>query len=545
MITRVGWHGLSRDEESRAYLQARLTVLSKLAFWSFLVVIGGMLILYARYRHIEPDDNNDIYKMATVGLIILAIIWRGFLVRRQLKLEWLYAIDLFYALGTGIIFGGASYIAWELNSSAFANMLWSCFMVFLRAIVVPSTGKRTAIAGVLLFLPINLAALGLALYRNKHLEIPADAYVSSALVISAAVIVLATIGSRTIYGLRKQVSAAMRLGQYTLDRKIGEGGNGSVYRAHHAMLRRPTAIKLIQPEKAGAQTLDRFEREVQHMSQLTHWNTVAVYDYGRSPEGVFYYAMEYLDGIDLENLVIEFGPQPPARVISIMTQVCAALGEAHRRGIIHRDVKPANIILCERGDVPDVAKVVDFGLAKAFAADSPNLTDSSTGETGGKNILGTPAYIAPEAITDPESIGPSVDLYALGAVGYFLLTGRRVFEGKTAVDLCVQHVTAQPKPMSEMTKNPIPPRLEEIILQCLAKKPEQRPESATALARLLEDVHSPRPTSTLEGWSDADAAHWWIQFRSQSRPLGASASTLTITVDLGDRTDAQPPLDRV
>jgi serine/threonine-protein kinase len=532
-ITRVGWHGPGRDEESRAYLQSRLTVLSKLTFWSFVVLLGGMVLLYETNPQIEPRDNNEIYLIATIGLVIEAIIWRGFLVRRQLKLEWLYAIDLFYALSTGLIFGAASFIAWDLQASAFANMLWSCFMVFLRAIVVPSTAKRTAVAGVLLFLPLNLAALGLALWHPEKIELPGDAYVESALVISTAVIVLVSIGSQIIYGLRKQVSAAMRLGSYTLDRKIGEGGNGSVYRAHHAMLRRPTAVKLVHPEKAGAETLDRFEREVQHMSQLTHWNTVAVYDYGRSPEGIFYYAMEYLDGIDLENLVIEFGPQPAARVISIMTQVCAALGEAHRRGIIHRDVKPANIILCERGDVPDVAKVVDFGLAKAFAADDPNLSDA-TGESTSKNILGTPAYIAPEAITDPEKIGPSVDLYALGAVAYFLLTGRRVFDGKTAVDLCVQHVTRTPKPPSEMTKKPIPKRLEEIILQCLAKKPEQRPESAAALAALLKSVPE------AEGWSEADAAQWWVKFRNQQRPLGSSASTLSITVDLGDRDDIDP-----
>ncbi|HUS30206.1 MAG TPA: hypothetical protein VMZ53_16980, partial [Kofleriaceae bacterium] len=248
MITRVGWHGSARDEESRAYLQARLTVLSKLAFWSFIALLGGMKVLYWRYPLIEPVDNNLIYLIATVGLVIEAIIWRGFLVRRQLRLEWLYAIDLFYALATGIIFGASTFIASDLQSSAFANMLWSCFMIFLRAIVVPSTGRRTAIAGVLLFLPLNLAGVGQALWRNKHIELPADAYVGSALVISCAVIVLVTIGSNVIYGLRKQASAAMRLGQYTLDRKIGEGGNGAVYRAHHAMLRRPTAIKLVHPD---------------------------------------------------------------------------------------------------------------------------------------------------------------------------------------------------------------------------------------------------------------------------------------------------------
>lgn len=511
MISRAGWHG--RDEESRAYLQARLTLLSKLAFWSFIILVGGMIALYAQYPHIQPKYNSRIYMIATAGLICEAIIWRGLLVRRQLDLKSLIAIDMFYAFASGAIFGGATAIAYDFGPSAEANAMWAVFMVFLRTIVIPSTGKRTAITGALTLVPLVIGRILVSGYQ----PLPALAYISSSIIVSAVVILLASIGSDVLYGLRRKVSEATRLGQYTLDRKIGEGGNGSVYRAHHAMLRRPTAIKLIQPEKTGADTLDRFEREVQHMSQLTHWNTVAVYDYGRSPDGVFYYAMEYLDGIDLENLVIDFGVQPAGRVISILTQMCAALGEAHRRGIIHRDIKPANVILCERGDVPDVAKVVDFGLAKEV---DKNIGDSKT-------ILGTPAYIAPEAVTDPDKIGPAVDLYAVGCVGYYLLTGRRVFEGKTSVDLCVQHVTATPKPPSTLTTNPIPAELEAIILRCLAKQPEQRPEDANALAKLLRQVpHT---------WTDEDAVRWWQKFREQDRPLGASASTLTITVDLGDR----------
>ncbi len=514
----VAWQGSARDEESRAFLQSRLTVLSKLMFWSFVVLLGGMVALYRQYPSIEPRDNDRIYMIGTAGVFVLGVIWRGFLLRRELRLEVLIAIDLFYAAATGSIFAGASYIAWELHSSAFANLLWSCFMVFLRCIVVPSTGRRTAIAGVLTFVPILVGAVGLALTTTQ--ELPPVAYVSSAALISGVVVLLATIGSRILYGLRKQVSAAMRLGQYTIDRKIGEGGNGTVYRAHHAMLRRPTAIKLIQPAKAGAENVDRFEREVQHMSQLTHWNNVAIFDYGRSPEGYFYYAMEYLDGIDLENLVVDFGPQPADRVIGILVQVCAALGEAHRRGIIHRDIKPANILLCERGDVPDVAKVVDYGLAKEI--------DSHGGDTG-RNILGTPAYIAPEAVTDPSTISPAADLYALGAVGYFLLTGRRVFEAKTNVDLCIQHVTATPRPMSAMTTRRIPAALEAVILRCLAKKPEERPESATALATLL------REAAPDADWSDDEAKRWWVDFRRKERPHGPTAPTQTITVDLESR----------
>jgi serine/threonine-protein kinase len=313
----------------------------------------------------------------------------------------------------------------------------------------------------------------------------------------------------------------MQLGQYTLDRKIGEGGNGAVYRARHALLRRPTAVKLLLPDKVGAENLDRFEREVQHMSQLTHPNTVAVFDYGRSPDGVLYYAMEYLGGVDLENLVRLHGPQPSSRVIDILVQVCGALQEAHEAGIIHRDIKPANIILCERGGVADVAKVVDFGLVKEITRDT---------SASAQIILGTPAYVAPEAVTDPASIGPAADLYALGAVGYFLLTGRRVFEGKTAVELCIQHVTQPPRRPTEVAKILLPKELEDLILRCLAKNPGDRFESASQLAEALEAI--PRAPD----WDRADARRWWREFRArQEVPPSAAAPTLTITVDLGDR----------
>jgi serine/threonine-protein kinase len=522
--TRRTWRGAD-DEESRAQLQSRLTVLSRLMFWSFAVLLGGMVSLYRQYPRLEPAQNDRIYLIAGIGVLILAVVWRGFLVRRELTLSTLYAIDQLYALGTGTIFASAAYLAWDFRVSAWANLLWSCFTMFLRTIVLPSTGRRTAVAGTLLFTPMVLAAIGLSSKGTP--ELPAPAYIGGMVMIATVVILLSTIGSRLIYGLRRQVSAAMRLGQYTLDSKIGEGGNGAVYRAHHALLRRPTAIKLMLPDRVGAETIDRFEREVQAMSQLTHWNTVAVYDYGRNSDGFFYYAMEYLDGIDLENLVIDFGPQPADRVISILGQVCNALNEAHRRNIIHRDIKPANIILCERGDVPDVAKVVDFGLAKEIDATDGDAT---------RSILGTPAYIAPEAVTDPASIGPSADLYALGAVGYFLLTGRRVFEAKTNVDLCIQHVTATPKPPSTMTKNAIPPELESLILRCLAKSPAARPASAAELGKLLRGVPSAR------AWSDESAVQWWSDFRRLPRPASAGAPTRTITVDVAAR-DPEP--DRV
>jgi len=257
------------------------------------------------------------------------------------------------------------------------------------------------------------------------------------------------------------------------------------------------------------------------MSQLTHANTVAVYDYGRSPDGVFYYVMEYLDGIDLEQLVQRFGAQPADRVVPILIQVCGALAEAHRRGLVHRDIKPANIILSERGDVPDVAKVVDFGLVKELAGGA----DSQSA----RGIMGTPSYVAPETITDPDAIDPSVDLYALGAVGYYLVTGKRVFEGKTSVEICVQHVTATPIPPSRHVT--VPQELEDILLRCLAKKPADRPWGAVQLAAQLRAV----PIG--DAWTDDKALAWWREFRvvmAKEAKL-TEDSTRSITVDLGDR----------
>jgi eukaryotic-like serine/threonine-protein kinase len=518
MVTaRAGWMAVGQDEESRAYLQERLVLLSKLTFWSFIVLLASMVGLYAKYPRVAPVDNNDIYVIATIGLVVQAVIWRGFLVRRQLSLKVLYGIDWFYAAASGSIFASAAYISWDRAMSQMVNLIWAILVVFLRTIVIPSTGKRSAIAGTLMFIPFLVSALALAFTSEQ--ELPPDAYFMSALMVSVTVIVLSTIGSRVIYGLRRQAQTAMRLGQYTLDSKIGEGGNGSVYRAHHALLRRETAIKLMLPDRIGAETVDRFEREVQHMSQLTHWNTVAVYDYGRNPDGLFYYAMEYLDGINLENLVIDFGRQPADRVIAILRQVCGALKEAHRRGIIHRDIKPANIILCERGDVPDIAKVVDYGLVKEITADK-----------GESMILGTPAYVAPEAVTDPATVGPAVDLYALGLVGYFLLTGRRVFEGKTAVDVCVQHVTAQPKPMSTHGVK-VSAELEHVIMMCLAKQPSGRPADAGTLSKLLGEIPA------AGDWSEDEALDWWSEFRKLERPTAATAETRTITVDIANRED--------
>ena len=509
---RIAWSAASSDEDARAYLQSRLMALSGSMFWSFAAFIFFLSLLYWNYPDLEPEYNYIIFWSATVGLVLLAVIWRVYLARRKLSLRMLHAVDAFYASGTGLLFGLGAFLATDFEPAPYMTLLYACLIVLTRAIVVPSTPERTVVMSIFLFAPFVVSSIAVAFTKDVYL--PGSALIAGTLLITFVVTLLARSGSKTTYGLRETVRAATQLGQYELGRKIGEGGMGVVYVAHHVLLRRPTAIKLLPPEKVGAQMLARFEQEVQQMSQLSHPNTVAVFDYGRSAEGIFYYAMEYLDGIDLAQLVQKYGKQPPRRVAEILAQVCGSLEEAHARGLVHRDIKPANIILCERGGMPDVAKVVDFGLVKQI-----------TEETGMSNqiLLGTPAYLSPEVITG-EVVGPPADLYALGAVGFYLLMGRHVFEGKTAVDFCVQHVTANVPAIAA------PPQLAELIAACLAKSPKSRPTAAT-LARELRGL-------ALDGdWDEARARRWWSDFRDQSAPRALlDAATATITVDLSERT---------
>jgi serine/threonine protein kinase len=279
---------------------------------------------------------------------------------------------------------------------------------------------------------------------------------------------------------------------------------GTVYKARHALLRRPTAIKILNPKTLSDTAVARFEREVQLTSGLTHPNTVAIYDFGRTPEGVFYYAMEYLEGVNLDQLVKGHGPLPEARATYVLRQVCASLAEAHAAGLVHRDVKPANVFLTFRGGQYDFVKVLDFGLAKLAGEEREgNLTSTDI-------VAGTPLYVSPEAITQPERLDARADVYGIGAVGYFLLTGTPVFTGSSATDICLQHVRTTPQPPSVRTGQTVSPALEAILLRCLAKNPTQRPSDAAELLTLLEAC----PISG--SWTVADAAQWWVARQSDS-----------------------------
>ena len=295
---------------------------------------------------------------------------------------------------------------------------------------------------------------------------------------------------------RKSALAARKLGQYVLEQEIGRGANGIVYRARHSLLRRPVAVKLLSPDMTNEANAARFEHEVQMTSQLTHPNTVAIYDYGRTPEGLFYFAMEYLGGIDLDQLVRQFGSQPEGRVIHILRQICGSLSEAHRAGLIHRDVKPANIILTRRGGVCDQVKVLDFGLVKA-------VNVRLTGGLRANAVVGTPHFMPPEAIEKPASVDSRSDLYSLGAVGYWLLTGKTLFADQTVEALLLCQVKEQPPPPSERLGKPVSADLADLLMRCLARQPEQRPASAEALEQALAGCASAGTWTTLE------AEQWW------------------------------------
>jgi hypothetical protein len=349
-------------------------------------------------------------------------------------------------------------------------------------------------------------------------------------------VTVAMIAARVIHGLKQRVWDANKVGQYTLEDRIGEGGMGIVYLARHALLRRATAVKLLHPGRAGETALRRFEQEARITSTLTHPSTIAIFDFGRTPEGVFYYAMEYLDGVTLADLIAHDGAQKPARVVQILRQVCGSLDEAHSAALIHRDIKPANLMLCVRGRIPDQVKVLDFGLVKEHAA------EASLGLSMDGALLGTPAYLAPESITSPSRADLRSDLYALGAVAYWLVVGRPLFESQTVLEVCAHHLHSVPVPPSERSAQPIPPAVDALILRCLAKDPEHRPASALELSSLIDAIGGDT-IGGAGGWTRAQADAWWTERAPvviaavRAKGVGdGPAGPRTIAVDLERRT---------
>ena len=487
------------SSEAADDLQDRIGRFARLAF----TVAGAIFIVdravtYARSGDPSVGDFAAPRLVAfEVALIMLFASWRRCRGARMNN-STLQLFDAGLTFGISICWG---MLGWGPGPSYPVSLAMPATHTLIgRSVLVPSTFRRTLWISTVATLPTVFVI------ATRHFFVPGESFdrvrISLAISWCAVAVAVAALNSRTLYGLRRQISEVRQLGQYTLQEKIGEGGMGVVYRATHAMLRRPAAIKLLLKERASEADLVRFEREVQLTSRLAHPNTVSIFDYGRTSEGVFYYAMEYLDGMDLDRLIRTDGPLEAPRAIHILAQVCGALAEAHALGLIHRDIKPANIVLTERADEPDVVKVVDFGLVRSVARNQ-GASDVNAA------IIGTPLYLAPEAVTSPETVDGRADLYALGAVAYFLLTGQTVFEAKTVVEMCSRHLLEEPIPPSKRLGKVISADLEALVLACLAKDRAARPSSAAALrARLLacEDAERYDPQTARAWWNDRGAA---------------------------------------
>lgn len=489
------------DTEDHALVQRRLGVVYGIiggvvfAFWVFTLVLGAMF-MGANFWQVQTSLSKIIHLTTAFALVGSWLHLRGDLRSRAT----IAAIDVTAAFAINA--ATAAVIALAPLGVRPEAMGAPAYIVFItvRAALVPSPPRWTAIVAAISGIPVPFGAYFYMVKDPTWPEqaVPAGAQATLIFVWVLAGAIAAWAIAKYVYGLRVEVKTAMRLGNYTLEDKIGEGAMGEVYRARHALLRRPTAIKLLSRDKAGPREIARFEREVQLTSKLTHPNTIAVYDFGHTREGIFFYAMELLEGLSLQELVEEEGPQDPGRVVHILEQCAGALAEAHDVGLIHRDVKPANIFLCERGGIRDFVKVLDFGLVKELEQKDPASSSTNT-------IAGTPLYMAPESILSPQEIDGRVDIYALGAVAYWLLTGTPLFEGVNLVEICSQHVHAAPEPPSKRAGRPIPEELEALVLRCLAKEKEERPRSARELAAALRECKQKIPWDVGPGLRSAKA----------------------------------------
>jgi hypothetical protein len=456
-------------------------------FWSAFVVFAAMTGLLWRARLLSMSQLRAI-EMALFGVAFADPAWSLF-------------CDLFVTRGL-VVFVGLAPTPDVLNGFMLVlGGYWSLrffALIVAYSTVIPCSWRRcTLMVGVAGITPLLIVGGGvfrggvaLGAYLQWFL-LPMGLFLAVAAIISVY-------GSHRISVLRRQAFEARQLGQYQLKGRLGSGGMGQVYLAEHLLLRRPCAIKLIRPDRVGdPKNLVRFEREVQATATLTHPNTVQLFDYGHAEDGTFYYVMEYLPGLTLEQLVKQRGPLPPARAVHFLRQVCGALEEAHAIGLIHRDLKPGNVMVCERGGIHDVAKLLDFGLVlpQAVDRDCERLTQEGT-------IAGTPAYMSPEQASGSEDLDARSDIYSVGCLAYFLLTGQAPFAGRSAGRMLAAHMYEPPAPLSSRCPE-VTGDLQAIVLRCLAKDPAERFASAATLKKALAGCPA------AGRWTDEEAACSW------------------------------------
>jgi serine/threonine-protein kinase len=402
--------------------------------------------------------------------------------------------------------------------------VWIGVSILAYSSIVPNSPATTLGTGLL---AATMAPLALIITRLRGVYFDATGFqYLLAFLPNYLCALLAMIPAKIIRQLGQQVRKARELGSYRLEELLGKGGMGEVYKASHQLLARTAAVKLIRAESLGGSDpgharvmIERFRREAEAAASLRSPHTIGLYDFGVAHDGTFFFVMELLDGLDLESLVHKFGPLDPARVVHLLRQACESLQEAHVRGMIHRDIKPSNIFTCRLGLAVDFVKVLDFGLVKH------ENDRSDVRLTAPNHTTGTPAYMAPEVVLGTTTPDHRMDIYALGCVGYWLLTGQLVFEGGNSMQQLLRHAHESPVPPSQRSELPIPAALDEVILACLAKHPDQRPQSAAELGRRLLAA---LPES--DRWTEERAEHWWQRHRPESaRPTPTCCDGLTLS----------------
>ncbi|MEQ9497173.1 MAG: serine/threonine-protein kinase [Deltaproteobacteria bacterium] len=508
------------------FLQRRvqLAVILVLAMTSLMVVYGFVEAFI--WRSMLSPTRSDFVFLAVLDFSLGGAAWYLHTAPRSPRV--VYAIETYVLAGVGIGFTIAA-LRTPIGLRPELSLLLSLTVIMVsRTAFVPSSARRTlALCGMYAVPLAYIAWRTYVGYRSPGEGYPPLTSLKVTIYIQVwwAIITGSCVAiSSVIFGLRQEVDAARQLGQYTLLDKLGAGGMGEVYRARHALLRRDTVVKLLRQDLVSEQAQSRFENEVQRTASLNHPNIVTVFDYGHTEDGVFYYAMELVDGATLDEVVQVGGPLPAARVAHILEGAARALEEAHGVGLVHRDIKPQNIMLTRRGRDRDAVKVLDFGLVKSSnepAADGALTQDNA--------VVGTPLFLSPEAIRSPDGAAESSDLYALGAVAYFLLTGTYVFGEGTVVEICSHHLHTEPeRPSARCPDAVIPEDLEALVLACLAKAPEDRPADAAAFLAALGAM------SCSGQWTYDDAESWWASHASivaERRGRPATMSSRTIAVD--------------
>jgi serine/threonine-protein kinase len=467
--------------------------------WAILWVIGLVVNhLVVPSLGLRPDQIvpwPPIADLLAVGCIGLSAAVYTIAPRVAGKDERLALLAMGYEVAVAFAIGVIN----QWHPVALAGRLsWLCVVILLFPLLVPGS-PRTVLLGSLL--AASMDPVGLLIARARGLELPPLPLLVWTYLPNYICALLAVLPAKILAHLAAKVSRARQLGSYRLVERIGQGGMGEVWKAEHRLFARPAAIKLISannlPDAPERVAEERFRREAQVAAGLRSAHTIQLYDFGITGDRRLYYVMELLDGCDLEALVTRYGPQPPPRVAHLLRQACHSLAEAHAAGLVHRDIKPANLYLGKVGLEYDFIKVLDFGLVKR----QTGLPAREMDLTAPEMMSGTPAYIAPETASG-EPVDGRADLYALGCVGYYLLTGKRLFEGEHPMQVILQHIRSEPVPPSVRTGRFVPVELERLLMQCLAKSPADRPADATSLADALR-------TAGAEQWTQGDARYWW------------------------------------